>query len=87
VSPSDLASADLDSDGRRDLISIGGQLAFYRTLPGGGFAAPVVYAGAAGDGIALRDLTGDLRTDVVTVSDSNADGLAVPGEPLPVAMT
>jgi len=71
VGPSDLAVADLDSDGRRDLIVVGGQLAFYRALPGGGFAPPLVYAGG-GDGLALRDLTGDLRPDVVTVSDGFA---------------
>jgi hypothetical protein len=77
VSPSDLAVADLDSDGRRDLIVIGGQLAFYRALPGGGFASPLVYAGAGGGGIAIRDLTGDLRPDVVTVSDGISNGFSV----------
>jgi hypothetical protein len=73
----DLAVADLDSDGRRDLIAIGGQLAFYRALPGGGFAAPVVYAGAGGNGLAIRDLTGDLRPEVVTVADGLSRQLAV----------
>jgi hypothetical protein len=77
VHPDDLAFADLDSDGRRDLIAVGWQLAFFRALPGGGFASPVVYDGASGAGIAIRDLTGDLRPDVVTVTDFNSNGLSV----------
>lgn len=77
VGPDDLASADLDSDGLRDLIVIGGQVAFFRALPGGGLAAPVYYAGAGGAGLAIRDLTGDLRADLVTVTDLNASGLSV----------
>jgi hypothetical protein len=69
VVPNDLAVADLDSDGRRDLIAVGGELAFFRALPGGGFAAPVMYGAANGNGVAIRDLTGDLRPDIVVVSD------------------
>lgn len=68
TAPSDLAVADLDSDGRRDLLAIGGPLAFYRTLPGGGFAPPVAYAGAQSSGLAVRDQNGDFRTDLVVVS-------------------
>jgi hypothetical protein len=77
VFASGLATADLNSDGLRDLVAIDGQLAFYRALPGGGFAAPAVYEGAGGVGLAVRDLTGDLRADVVEVSDSLASQLAV----------
>lgn len=70
VFPQDLAVADLDSDGRRDLIVVGsGKIAWHRALDGGGFAAPVVYASNASTSVAIRDLTGDFRSDLVTVGD------------------
>jgi hypothetical protein len=37
----------------------------------------VVYAGADGNGLAIRDLTGDLRPEVVTVADGFSRQLAV----------
>ena len=77
IYPNDLAVADLDSDGRRDLIAIGGQLAFFRALPGGGFAAPMMYGAAGGNGMAIRDLTGDLRPDVVVASNISLNQFAV----------
>lgn len=67
--PDDLAVADLDSDGRPDIVAAGGGIiAFHRALPGGGFAAPLLYPTAvASGGLAIRDLNGDLRPDVVAL--------------------
>jgi hypothetical protein len=49
VLPQDLAVADIDSDGRRDLVVVNGsRISLRRALPGGGFASPTVYATATG---------------------------------------
>jgi hypothetical protein len=68
--PEALAAADLDSDGRRDLVLVGaGKIAWYRALPGGGFAAAVQYVAGASASAAIGDVTGDLRADVLTIGD------------------
>jgi hypothetical protein len=38
-------------------------------LPGGGFAAPIAHAATAGNCLAVRDLSGAGRPDLVTVGD------------------
>jgi hypothetical protein len=73
IFPQALALVDLDSDGRRDLVVVGGgEIAFHRAWPGGGLASPVIYASSSSGGVAARDLTGDLRPDLITVGGPGA---------------
>lgn len=68
--PAALAATDLDSDGLRDLVVIGGaKISWRRALPGGGFAAPIQYASVQAGSAAIGDLNGDLRPDIVTIGD------------------
>jgi hypothetical protein len=66
--PSTVAVTDVDADGRPDIIVGGSRVVLHRALPGGGFAAPVVYGSPLSDGLAVGDLNGDLRPDLVTVA-------------------
>jgi hypothetical protein len=63
----DVRLADLDRDGRDDLVFAGLQVvAVSRSLAGGSFADPVVVERAARQQVEVGDLTGDGRPDVVT---------------------
>lgn len=68
--PAALAAADMDSDGVRDLVLVGGgKIAWHRALPGGGFAAPIQYSTGRTGSAAVGDLNGDLRPDIVVNGD------------------
>ncbi|MCR9243724.1 MAG: VCBS repeat-containing protein [bacterium] len=92
-----IAVADIDGDGGDDLlvpVSSTGPLRIFRQRPGGGFSgAATVPIGTDEDGVAVADMNGDGRADVITadsavlrVSLQRADGtfdpavdLVVPG--------
>jgi fibronectin type 3 domain-containing protein len=63
----DVRLADLDRDGRDDLVVAGLQrVAAYRSEPGGTFGEPVVIETAVRWQVEVGDLTGDGRPDVAT---------------------
>ena len=71
---SSLVAADVDGDGRPDLVLAGsGGLAVLHQRAGGGFTAPVLLAvGQRFDGVAAADLDGDGRLDLVAANPGNA---------------
>jgi hypothetical protein len=72
---SDVALADVDGDGRLDIVLAAGNgvAVLYRDPVGGGFGpARVLPAGRSVQGIAVSDLDGDGRTDIVAVDAGNA---------------
>jgi hypothetical protein len=77
VVPLELLAVDVDSDGRKDLVVSGNGLAVFRSLPGGGLAPAAVYADGYRPGLAVADLTGDLRPDVVLGMGADVGGYAV----------
>jgi hypothetical protein len=70
----DLVAADVDGDGRSDLVLAGsGGVALLLQQAGGGFAAPMLLAvGQRIDGVVVADLDGDGRMDLVAVNPGNA---------------
>jgi hypothetical protein len=70
----DLAVADIDGDGRPDLVLAGyDSVALLYQQAGGGFATPVfLSAGLKVDGVAAADLDGDGRVDLVAANAGNA---------------
>nr|WP_275975754.1 VCBS repeat-containing protein [Geothrix terrae] len=70
----DLAVADVNGDGRPDLVLAGYDcVAILHQQAGGGFAAPVfLSAGLKVDGLATADLDGDGRVDLVAANAGNA---------------
>ncbi|WP_243295747.1 FG-GAP repeat domain-containing protein [Geothrix mesophila] len=73
---SDLAAADVDGDGRSDLVLAGsGGVALLLRQAGGGFVPPMLLApGQRIDGVAAADLDGDGRMDLVAANPGNAPG-------------
>jgi hypothetical protein len=75
-------SADVDGDGRRDLLfgyefSVG----FARGLDGGGFAEPMFLGAAAANEYTHADIDGDGRQDVVTIRGSEGLSVLYAGSP------
>ena len=70
---------DLTGDGRQDVVGQQfGETRVYRQLPGGTFAAPVVYEAVyRSDGIAVADLNGDGRADLARVGGGNDGWLEI----------
>nr|WP_275976277.1 VCBS repeat-containing protein [Geothrix alkalitolerans] len=70
---SDLVAADVDGDGRSDLVLAGsGGVALLLRQAGGGFAPPIFLAsGQRIDGVAVADLDGDSRMDLVAANPGN----------------
>ncbi len=63
----DVRLADIDRDGRDDLVFAGLQVvAVYLSGPGGTFGDPVVVSNAARQQVEVGDVTGDGRPDIVT---------------------
>lgn len=60
----DLAVADLDGDGRMDVVSGGRDLAWYRNT-GGGFLGNTILPGRRGDDLTVGDVNGDGREDII----------------------
>lgn len=75
-----LAAADLDGNGRLDLVATDGSgrlLALYQNA-GGGFGGPTLLASIPdAHGLALADLNGNLRPDVVVTSVGTDDRVRV----------
>jgi len=68
--PARVALADLNGDGKQDIIVTAGELAFQNVLValgqgGGTFANPVVYPVAGGDAPWVGDMSGDGAPDIV----------------------
>ncbi|GLH70570.1 hypothetical protein GETHPA_21030 [Geothrix rubra] len=70
----DLAAADVDGDGRPDLVLAGNDVvAVLLQQAGGGFASPTFLpAGSHVEGVAAADLDGDGRMDLVAANAGNA---------------
>ena len=64
-------AADVDRDGRADIVATSATTDVLRALPGGGFAGPVTYA-ARGNDMAIADFNGDKRLDIVTADGSTS---------------
>jgi hypothetical protein len=64
-------AADVNGDGRADIVSSGALTHVALALPGGGFAAPVTYQ-ARGTELAAADMNGDGHPDIVTADGSTA---------------
>ena len=63
----DVALADVDKDGRDDLVVAGLEVvAVYHSGPGGTFGDPVVVESATRQQVEVGDVTGDGRPDIVT---------------------
>ncbi len=63
----DVALADVDRDGRDDLVVAGLEVvAVYHSGPGGAFGDPVVVETATRQQVEVGDVTGDGRPDIVT---------------------
>ena len=74
--PTSPFSADVDGDGRHDLLfGYAYSAGFARGLDGGGFAEPTFLGAAAANEYTHADIDGDGRQDVVTIRGS--DGLSV----------
>ncbi len=84
--PGGLASADLNGDGRDDLVvaeSWSDEVSVLLTQPGGGFSAPASYPVPPGrpSDIAIADFTGDRLPDLAVTPDECCDGgiFLIPG--------
>jgi hypothetical protein len=64
-------TADVNGDGRSDIVSSGALTNVALGLPGGGFAAPVTYQ-ARGTELAVADMNRDGQPDIVTADGSTA---------------
>ncbi len=63
--PSDITQADLDGDGRLDLISVGGgSIELFFGDGGGGFTHNVISINGAGEGVVIGDFNGDGNADI-----------------------
>jgi hypothetical protein len=65
------ATADVNGDGRADVVSTAATTDVALGLPGGGFATPATYQ-ARGNALALADMNGDGHLDVVTADGSTS---------------
>lgn len=75
--PTSVKAADLDGDGRQDLVVAAGELLAFRNLGAGKFGAPLHFsAGDAVLGLQVGDLSGEGRTDVVA-TNSGTDMVSV----------
>lgn len=66
---SQIAVADIDGDGKLDLISVGNQVSVQRGNGDGTFAPALLYRTAAGTAIAAADLDGDGTLDLAIVGN------------------
>jgi len=65
------ATADVNGDGRMDIVSTAATTDVALGLAGGGFSTPTVYQ-ARGNELALADMNGDGHVDVVTADGSTS---------------
>ncbi|HXM55200.1 MAG TPA: FG-GAP-like repeat-containing protein [Candidatus Dormibacteraeota bacterium] len=66
----DLRIADVNGDGRGDLVVAADQVAVYPSVTGGTFGAPIVVEPAVRSQVEVADLDGDGRPDVLTMLNS-----------------